>query len=66
MKKTLKDKLSDKLVNAFLKDKIILLSHSFLNLQKNLLTQINLENYAKAKLKNLLLVTKLEEQEFLF
>ena len=64
MKKTLKDKLSDKLVNAFLKNKII--SAIPKNLQKNLLKQINLENYAKAKLKNLLLVTKLEEQEFLF
>ena len=50
MKLTLKDKLSDKLVNAFLKNKII--SAIPKKFTKNLLKQINLENCAKVKLKN--------------
>ena len=49
MAKTLKDKISDKLVNAFLKIKLF---HQYLvDLQKNLMRQINLENYVKAKSK---------------
>ena len=47
MTKTLKDKISDKLVNAFLNNKIILLY--LVDLQKNLLRRTNLENYVKAK-----------------
>ena len=50
MKKTLKDKLSDKLVNAFLKNKIV--SAIPKNLQKNSLKQTNLESCVKVKLKN--------------
>ena len=50
MKKTLQDKLSDKLVNAFLKSKIIpALPVKF---TKKLMKLINLENYVRVKLMN--------------
>ena len=53
MKKTLKDKISDRLVNAFLKNKTI--SPIPKQFTKKLTKLISLENYVKVKLKNLLL-----------
>ena len=49
MTQTLKEKFSDKLVNAFLNKKIISPIPS--KFTKNLLKQTNLENCVKAKLK---------------
>ena len=50
MTKISKEQLSNKIVNAFLNDKLLELYQK--NLQKNLMRQINLENYVKVKLKN--------------
>jgi 2-keto-4-pentenoate hydratase len=64
MNNNLKNKIADKLVNAFLKNKIISPLPQKIT-KKNLLMQMNLENYVKVKLKNLLLGLKLVAQEFL-
>ena len=51
MKKTLKDKLTDKLVNAFLKNKII--SPLPLNITKKISHAQKFKNLCESKIKNL-------------
>ena len=47
MKKTIKDKISDKLVNAFVKNKIILAIPSKLSVNKNLFVVLKKNFYIK-------------------
>ena len=63
MKKTLQDKLTDKLVNAFLKNKII--SAIPKKFTKKLTNADEFRKLCESKLKNLLLDLKQVAQEFL-